>query len=211
MIALIDYGAGNVRSVHKALTAVGADVQVTQAADIVLAAEKVVLPGVGAFGDCMLSLARLELVAPIRAVVARGTPFLGICVGMQVLFDEGTEMGRHAGLGLLPGRVVKFDIDPALKVPHTGWNQVEPTSETPLLDGLPNGAWTYFNHSYYCQAQPEHTLAVADYGGPYPVVVGHDNVYGIQFHPEKSQHMGLHILRNFIIGVGARHFPPYLC
>lgn len=198
MIALIDYGAGNVRSVHKALAAVGADVQVTQAADVVLAAEKVVLPGVGAFGDCMSSLARLGLIAPIHEVVARGTPFLGICVGMQVLFDEGTEMGRHAGLGLLPGRVVKFDIDPVLKVPHTGWNQVEPIRETPLLNGLPNGAWTYFNHSYYCQARPEHTLAVADYGGPYPVVVGRDNVYGIQFHPEKSQHIGLHILRNFV-------------
>ncbi len=198
MIALIDYGAGNVRSVHKALAAVGAEVVVTQAADVVLAAEKVVLPGVGAFGDCMLSLARLALIAPIREVVARGTPFLGICVGMQVLFDEGTEMGRHAGLGLLPGRVVKFDIAPVLKVPHTGWNQVKPIKETPLLNGLPNGAWTYFNHSYYCQAQPEHTLAVADYGGPYPVVVGRDNVYGIQFHPEKSQHVGLHILRNFV-------------
>jgi len=208
MIALIDYGAGNVRSVHKALTAVGAEVQVTQDAVEVLAAEKVVLPGVGAFGDCMASLARLGMLAPIREVVARGTPFLGICVGMQVLFDEGMEMGRHAGLGLLPGSVVRFDFSPLLsgegpgvrlKVPHTGWNQVEPVRETPLLGGLSNGAWTYFNHSYYCQAQPEHTLAVADYGGPYPVVVGRDNVYGIQFHPEKSQHAGLHILRNFVV------------
>jgi len=198
MIALIDYGAGNVRSVHKALTAVGAEVVVTQDAAVVLAAEKVVLPGVGAFGDCMASMARLDLIAPIREVVARGTPFLGICVGMQVLFDEGTEMGRRAGLGMLPGSVVRFDITPTLKVPHTGWNQVEPIRKTPLLDGLSNWAWTYFNHSYYCQAQPEHTLAVADYGGPYPVVVGRDNVYGIQFHPEKSQHVGLHILRNFV-------------
>lgn len=198
MIALIDYGAGNVRSVHKALAAVGAEVQVTQDASVVLAAEKVVLPGVGAFGDCMLSLARLGLIAAIRAVVARGTPFLGICVGMQVLFDEGTEMGRHAGLGLLPGRVVKFDIDPALKVPHTGWNQVVPVTATPLLADLPDGAWAYFNHGYYCQARPEHTLAVADYGGTFPCVVGRDNVYGLQFHPEKSQHVGLHILRNFV-------------
>ncbi len=211
MIALIDYGAGNVRSVHKALMAVGADAQVTQAADVVLAAEKVVLPGVGAFGDCMLSLARLGLITPILAVVARGTPFLGICVGMQVLFDEGMEMGRHAGLGVLPGRVVRFDFSPLLsgegsgvrlKVPHTGWNQVEPVQTSSLLDGLPDGAWTYFNHSYYCQAQPEHTLAVADYGGSYPVVVGHANVYGIQFHPEKSQHVGLRILRNFVSIVG---------
>lgn len=198
MIALIDYGAGNVRSVHKALTAVDADVQVTHDASVVLAAEKVVLPGVGAFGDCMASLARLDLITPILEVVARGTPFLGICVGMQVLFDEGTEMGRHAGLGLLPGSVVRFDSAPALKVPHTGWNQVEPAQASPLLNGLPDGAWTYFNHSYYCQAQPEHTLAVTDYGGPFPCVVGRANVYGIQFHPEKSQHIGLHILRNFV-------------
>lgn len=211
MIALIDYGAGNVRSVHKALVAVGADVQVTQDAAVVLAAEKVVLPGVGAFGDCMSSLARLDLLAPIREVVARGTPFLGICVGMQVLFDEGTEMGQRAGLGLLPGRVVRFDFPAGswLKVPHTGWNQVAPVVETPLLADLPDGAWAYFNHGYYCQAQPEHTLAVADYGGTFPCVVGRDNVYGIQFHPEKSQHIGLHILRNFVVNVGARHFPPY--
>lgn len=207
MIALIDYGAGNVRSVHKALTAVGADVQVTQEAAVVLAAEKVVLPGVGAFGDCMASLERLNLIASIHAVVARGMPFLGICVGMQVLFDAGAEMGLHAGLGLLPGRVVRFDFSPLLsgegpgvrlKVPHTGWNQVVPVSATPLLDGLPDSAWTYFNHGYYCQAKPEHTLAVADYGGMFPCVVGRDNVYGVQFHPEKSQHTGLHILRNFM-------------
>ncbi len=198
MIALIDYGAGNVRSVHKALTTVGAEVAVTQDPAVVLAADKVVLPGVGAFGDCMASLERLGLVVPIHEVVKGGVPFLGICVGMQVLFEEGMEMGSHAGLGLLPNRVVKFDIDPALKVPHTGWNQVEPTQSVPLLAGLPQGAWVYFNHSYYCQAQPQHTLAVTDYGGPYPSVVGRDNVWGIQFHPEKSQAIGLHILRNFV-------------
>jgi glutamine amidotransferase len=202
MIALIDYGAGNVRSMHKALTAVGADVQVTQEAAVVLTADKVVLPGVGAFGDCMASLERLDLIAPIRAIAVRGTPFLGICVGMQVLFDEGTEMGRHAGLGLLPGRVVKFDIDPALKVPHTGWNQVVPVIATLLLADLADGAWTYFNHGYYCQAKTEHTLAVADYEGEFPCVVGRENVYGIQFHPEKSQDVGLHILRNFVGLVG---------
>jgi glutamine amidotransferase len=198
MIALIDYGAGNVRSVYKALTAVGADVTVTQEAAVVLVADKVVLPGVGAFGDCMASLDQLDLIPSIRAVVARGTLFLGICVGMQVLFDEGTEMEQHTGLGLLPGRVVHFRIDPALKVPHTGWNQVMPAITTPLLADLPIGAWTYFNHGYYCQAKQEHILAVTDYGGMFPCVVGHDNVFGIQFHPEKSQHIGLHILRNFV-------------
>jgi glutamine amidotransferase len=198
MIALIDYGAGNVRSVRKALAAVGADVTVTCDPAVVLQADKVVLPGVGAFGDCMDNLNRLGLIEPVRTVVRRGTPFLGICVGMQVLFDEGEELGGHAGLGLLPGRVVRFDIDPALKVPHTGWNQVEPLRDTPLLAELPERAWAYFNHGFYCRARPEHTLAVADYGGPYPCVVGRDRLYGVQFHPEKSQSVGLHILRNFV-------------
>lgn len=201
MIALIDYGAGNVRSVHKALQAVGADVRLTQDADTVLTAEKVVLPGVGAFGDCMAGLRRDGLLDALRRAVDMGRPLLGICVGMQVLFEEGEEMGTHAGLGLLPGRVVRFTDDlPAagLKIPHTGWNQIQAVSEGPLFQDLPPGAWAYFNHAYACQAQPEHTLAVTDYGGPFPSVVGQGQVYGIQFHPEKSQHVGLRILRNFV-------------
>lgn len=202
MIALVDYGAGNVRSVNKALTAVGADVHLTQDPAVVLKADKVVMPGVGAFGDCMVNLHRLGLIAPILDVVKRGVPFLGICVGMQVLFEVGEEMGEHQGLGLLPGRVVRFDIPAQYKVPHTGWNQVRITQPSALLADLPEGAWTYFNHGYYCQAQPEHTLAVTDYGGDYPSVVRKDNVYGIQFHPEKSQHVGLHIMRNFVERVG---------
>jgi glutamine amidotransferase len=199
MIALIDYGAGNVRSVHKALTAVGAGVTVTRDPAVVLAAEKVVLPGVGAFGDCMASLQRLGLVEPVREIVARGVPFLGICVGMQVLFAEGEEMGCHAGLGLLPGRVVRFDLPAGLKVPHTGWNQIQAVAPGPLFHGLPDGAWTYFNHAYYCRARPEHVLAVTEYGGPFACVVGRGNVCGIQFHPEKSQRVGLHILRNWVM------------
>ncbi len=198
MIALIDYGAGNVRSVHKALTTVGANVTITQDPDAVFAADKVALPGVGAFANCMENLERLGLIPAIRAIVTRGTPFLGICVGMQVLFNEGSEMGSHAGLGLLPGRVVRFDLEPPLKVPHTGWNQITPVQASSLLNNLPAGTWGYFNHGYYCQALPEHTLAVTDYGGPYPCVVGYDNIYGIQFHPEKSQAAGLQILRNFV-------------
>ncbi|MBN1875304.1 MAG: imidazole glycerol phosphate synthase subunit HisH [Anaerolineae bacterium] len=202
MIALIDYGAGNVRSVHKALVTVGAEVTVTQDPAVVLDSDKVVLPGVGAFSDCMRSLERLGLIPSIYDAVARGKPFLGICVGMQVLFDEGTERGTHAGLGLLPGRVVKFAFPSKvrLKVPHTGWNQIEATQDTILLADLPDGAWAYFNHGYYCQAKTEHTLAVTDYGGPCPCLVGKDNIFGIQFHPEKSQQTGLHILRNFING-----------
>ena len=198
MIALIDYGAGNVRSVEKALRAVGAEVTVTQEPAVVRAAEKVVLPGVGAFADCMAALRRLEMIAPIEAAAARGAPFLGICVGMQVLFEEGTEMGVHPGLGLLPGRVVRFDLPAAFKVPHTGWNQLRPTRASTLFADLPAGSWAYFNHSFYCAARPEETIAVTDYGGDFPCAVQRGNLYGIQFHPEKSQDVGLHILRNFV-------------
>ncbi len=198
MIALIDYGAGNVRSVHKALMAVGADVTVTDSPEIVRQADKVVMPGVGAFGDCMTSLERLGLIPVIRRVVEQDVPFLGICVGMQVLFDYGEELGGHAGLGLLPGRVVRFDLPPEYKVPHTGWNQVRPVERTPLLDALPEGAWTYFNHGFYCQARPGDTLAVTDYGRDFPSVVGRGRLYGVQFHPEKSQEIGLILLRSFV-------------
>jgi glutamine amidotransferase len=202
MIALIDYGAGNVRSVEKALRTVGADVTVTQDPQTILAAEKVVLPGVGAFADCMRSLRRLKMIAPIQAIVERGTPFLGICVGLQVLFEEGEEMGLHEGLGLLPGRVVPFVLPREYKVPHTGWNQIEPVKTTPLFDELPEGAWAYFNHGYYGQAREDDTIAVTDYGIDFSCAVQRDNVFGIQFHPEKSQQVGLHILRNFVELVG---------
>ena len=201
MIALIDYGAGNVRSVHKALLAVGAAVELTQAPDVVRSADKVVLPGVGAFADCMTSLAKLDLVEPIREVVARDVPFLGICVGMQVLFDYGEELGGHPGLGLLPGRVVPFDLDPVYKVPHTGWNQVQPATPSALLNGMSREDWTYFNHGFHCRASADDVLATTDYGDPFASVVGRGTLYGVQFHPEKSQDVGLRILRNFVVGV----------
>lgn len=219
MIVLVDYGAGNVRSVQKALEAVGAEVRLTHNPEAILAAEKVVLPGVGAFGDCMAGLRRAGLVGALYRAVEQGKPLLGICVGMQVLFEEGEEMGHHAGLGFLPGRVIRFSFSPPLigegsvsflprregpgvgsplKIPHTGWNQIEPVKASPLLQDLPPGAWAYFNHAYYCQTQLEYVLATTDYGGPFPSVVGRGQVYGIQFHPEKSQEVGLHILRNFV-------------
>ncbi len=204
MIALVDYGAGNVRSVHKALEAVGADVKVTRRASDLRDAERVVLPGVGAFGDCMAGLQRGGLATAIHGAVEAGKPLLGICVGLQVLFEEGEEIGHHPGLGLLPGRVVRFSQDRValgLKIPHTGWNQLRIVAQSPLLHGLPPGAWVYFNHAYYGQARLEDTLAFTDYGGTFSSVVGRYPIYGIQWHPEKSQGAGLLVLRNFVEGV----------
>ncbi len=196
-IALIDHGVGNLRSVEKALSAVGANVVLTREAHTIVAAEKIVLPGVGAFGDCMRGLSSsgtLELVTRL----AGERPFLGICVGMQMLFESSDEMGYHPGLGLLPGVVTRFTAA-HIRIPHTGWNQLEPTGDHPLLAGIPAGSYVYFNHSYYCA--PQHSsdaLAYTDYGGPFASVVGRGRMYGIQCHPEKSQKVGLQILRNFV-------------
>jgi len=198
MIALVDYGIGNLRSVEKALQAVGAEVCLTSAPEIILAAEKVVLPGVGAFGDGMAGLRERRLESVIQSLPARGTPLLGICVGMQLLFDIGEEMGEHAGLGLIPGRVRRFP-EAGLKIPQTGWNQLVFDPGIPLLQGLSKGCYAYFNHSFYCDpAESEDVLAWTEYGLQYASVVGRGRLYGAQFHPEKSQAVGLQILRNFI-------------
>jgi glutamine amidotransferase len=197
MIALVDYDLGNLRSVEKALATVGADVRLTSDPEVILAADKVVLPGVGAFGDGMAGLRRRGLVELLQEIIARGTPLLGICVGMQVLFEESEEHGRHHGLGFLPGRVRRFE-SPDLKVPQTGWNQILPTRETALLEGLEPGDYAYFNHGYYCDAAAADTLAQTEYGVRYTSVVGRGRLYGVQFHPEKSQRVGLTILRNFV-------------
>jgi glutamine amidotransferase len=197
MIALLDYGIGNLRSVQKALEHAGATVILTSDPETALLAEKVVLPGVGAFGDGMRGLRERGLDAAVRTVVARGTPLLGICVGMQVLFESSEERGEHAGLSLLPGRVRLFAGN-GLKVPHTGWNEIRPAADNPLLRGLPASAYAYFNHSYYCEAEAADVLAYCDYGRPTAAVVGRGRLYGIQFHPEKSQHIGLGLLRNFV-------------
>ena len=201
MIALVDYGIGNLRSVEKALETVGADVRLTSEPDVIMAAEQVVMPGVGAFGDGMAGLVARGLETPIRKVIRQGVPFLGICVGMQLLFDESEELGRHKGLGILPGRVIRFS-DNSLKIPQTGWNQLEITNPSPLLYGVDTGEYAYFNHSFFCDAaDPAQVLACTDYGVRYPVVVGAGPLYGVQFHPEKSQWVGLQILRNFVEGV----------
>ncbi len=197
-LAIIDYGIGNLRSVQKAFEHVGAIAPLTEDPAVILAADKVVLPGVGAFGDGMKGIHARGLADVVRAVAARGTPLLGICVGMQILFEIGEELGEHQGLGLLPGRVRPFAIDRALKVPHTGWNQIAPCAGSPLFEDLPVGSYAYFNHGFYCDAAPADTLATTDYGGPYPTIVGRGRLYGIQFHPEKSQAVGMRLLRNFV-------------
>ena len=196
-IALIDHGVGNLRSVEKALAAVGANVVLTHEADTIVSAEKIVLPGVGAFGDCMRGLrasGTLELVSQL----AGERPFLGICVGMQMLFESSDEMGSHPGLGLLPGVVTRFTAAD-IRIPHTGWNQLEPTGDNALLASIPVGSYAYFNHSYCCAPQNSaDVLAYTDYGGRFASVVGRGRMYGIQCHPEKSQQVGLQILRNFV-------------
>ncbi len=198
MIALIDYGIGNLRSVEKALAAVGADVRLTDDVDQILAADKVVLPGVGAFGDGMAGLEKRGLIDPLKTVVARETPLLGICVGMQLLFEMSSELGEHEGLGFLPGRVRRFP-EVGLKIPQTGWNQLLPEQESSLLQGLPPGSYAYFNHSFYCDpAEARDILASTEYGVSYASVVGRGRLYGVQFHPEKSQSVGLTMLRNFV-------------
>lgn len=198
-IVLIDAGTGNLRSVQKALETVGANVLRTDDADKVLAAKKVVLPGVGAFGDFMEGMKAKGLDDSVKQAVQRGVQMLGICVGMQALFETGEEMGEHEGLGLLRGTVVKFTDTLSMKIPHTGWNQVQVKKEAVLFDQISGGAYVYFNHSYYCQASnPFDVIAEVDYGIRYACAVQHENVFGVQFHPEKSQTVGLRILKNFV-------------
>jgi glutamine amidotransferase len=200
-IILIDAGTGNLRSVQKALDAsrVGATVTRTDDPQAVLSASKVVLPGVGAFGDFMAGLRARNLEGAVKEVAARGVPLLGICVGMQALFEVGEEMGTHAGLGLLRGRVLRFAENLSVKIPHTGWNQLEARQGAPLFNQIKAGAYVYFNHSYYCQPEDLSDItAEVDYGIRYACAVQRGNIFGVQFHPEKSQAVGLQILKNFV-------------
>lgn len=197
-MALIDHGVGNLRSVQKALNTVGADVVLTDDPDHIQKAEKLVLPGVGAFADAMHGLEARNLKDPLLEAVQNKVPVLGICVGMQMLFEVSEEHGEHPGLGLLPGRVVRFP-ERGLTVPHTGWNQIQPTRENDLLANIPPESYAYFNHTYYCAADKEEdVLATTTYGEPYASIVQRGQIYGVQFHPEKSQHIGLQLLRNFV-------------
>ncbi len=207
-VALIDYGSGNLRSAEKALMRAarerGSAQEVVVTADpaIVARAERVVLPGVGAFGDCMDGLSSVPGMVDAlgEAVLKRGVPFLGICVGMQLLASVGREFGDHAGIGWIEGEVVRLTpSDPALKIPQIGWNELTLTRPHPLFADISQGAHGYFVHSYAMRtANPAYVLATADYGGAFVAAVGRDNIAGTQFHPEKSQAVGLTLLGNFL-------------
>jgi glutamine amidotransferase len=208
-VAVIDYGMGNLRSVQKALQRVGVGAEVTRDAARIDAADGVVLPGVGAFGACMENLRGFDLVAPVLRAIDSGRPFLGICVGLQLLFEESEEFGPVRGLGVLRGRCRRFrDTGEAdYRVPHMGWNQLRKQGASPLLAGVDDGAFVYFVHSYYCQSDdPAVVAASTHYGCDFVAAVTRDNLFGCQFHPEKSQTIGMRILRNFgaiVNGAGA--------
>jgi imidazole glycerol-phosphate synthase subunit HisH len=198
MIAIIDYGMGNLRSVQKAIEKVGHQAVVTSDPAQVAAADKVILPGVGAFEDAAAELRRLDLVKPVLQAIDSGKPFLGICLGLQLLFDISYENGRHEGLGVLRGECVRFDLPKDLAVPHMGWNQLDIRRPAPVLSGVSEGAYVYFVHSYYVVPKDADVIATeTDYGGPFCSMVWRDNIFATQFHPEKSQAEGLKILKNF--------------
>jgi len=197
-IAIIDYQMGNLRSVQKGFEKVGYQATITSDPRELAIAERVVLPGVGAFGDAIAELRRRELVQPIRDAVASGKPFLGICLGLQLLFDVGYEGGEFEGLGILRGKVVRFELPPPLKVPHMGWNRGSIKHRAPVLEGIADGTYFYFVHSYYAVPDDKSVVAIeADYGHPFCAAVRRNNLFAAQFHPEKSQAEGLKILKNF--------------
>ena len=207
MVAIIDYGMGNIHSVNKALQLYGAKTLITNKPRDIQACEKAVLPGVGAFDDAMQELKKQGILAVINTHIKDKKPFLGICLGMQLLFEESEEAKRTKGLGILKGRVKRFPDKRGLKVPHMGWNQLikvksqklKGKSECPLLKDIPDNSFVYFCHSYYPEARSKNiTAAFTDYGGGFSSIVWQDNVYGVQFHPEKSQTMGLKIIENFV-------------
>jgi len=195
-IAIIDYGVGNLRSVEKAFSVTGCEAIVTASDRELQRAERLVLPGVGAFAACMKALTECGFDHLVRERVKEGTPLMGVCVGMQLLFEESDEFGRTSGLGLLKGRVRQFDGD--LVVPHVGWNQVRRRATHPLLEGIADQSFFYFVHSFYCEPKDQGAVVgETDYGLAYASVVAFENVCGVQFHPEKSQAAGLRLLQNF--------------
>ena len=198
MIAIVDYGMGNLRSVQKGFERVGFQVEVTREVSKIASARGIVLPGVGAFQACMENLRRFELIETIRRVVRDQKPFLGICLGFQLLFAESEEFGLQKGLDLFPGRVVGFHAGNGLKVPHMGWNRIEIKQNTPFLDGLSSGDYVYFVHSFFVVPEDSSVVATTtDYGSPFVSSIATERLFACQFHPEKSQELGLRILANF--------------
>lgn len=199
MVAIIDYDAGNIRSVEKAVALLGYEAVVTREREIILSADHIILPGVGAFGDAMGKLNQYGLVSVIREAVERQTPFLGICLGLQLLFESSEEAPGVEGLGLLPGRILRLPEKKDLKIPHIGWNSLRFPYQGRLFQGIAEGAYVYFVHSYYLQAkEPQIVKAETEYGTLIHASVERDNLFACQFHPEKSSEVGLRILQNFL-------------
>ena len=198
MIAIVDYQMGNLRSVQKALERVGYEAQVTGDPTVIAQASKIVLPGVGAYADAIAELKRRALVEPIREAINGGRPFLGICLGLQLLFERSYEDGEHEGMGILPGSVRRFEVPHEYKVPHMGWNQVHYRRQPPIFEGIEDQTHFYFVHSYYVVPEDESMIAgEAQYPDPFCAMIWRENLFATQFHPEKSQDAGLQVLRNF--------------
>jgi glutamine amidotransferase len=200
MIAIIDYGMGNIHSVNKALQFFGAKTIITNKPEDIQSAEKAVLPGVGAFDDAILELKQQGLINTIKEYLLSRRPFLGICLGMQLLFEESQEGAKTKGLGILKGKVKRFEEKKGIKIPHMGWNQLKNVkNKCPLLNNIPDDPYVYFCHSYYPQAKDKNVIAATtDYGLEFTSIVWQDNIYGVQFHPEKSQKTGLKMIDNFV-------------
>jgi glutamine amidotransferase len=205
MIAVIDYGMGNLRSVQKGFERIGASAAITREPGVIASAKGIVLPGVGAFSACMQNLTRYELVETIRAVVRQKKPFLGICLGFQLLFTESEEFGPVKGLDLFPGKVIGFRAENGLQVPHMGWNRIEKKKDSPFLEGLSDGDYLYFVHSYFVAPEDPTLIATStSYGVSFASSIANEHLFACQFHPEKSQDLGLRILANFARFVEAR-------
>ena len=198
MIHIVDYGMGNLRSVQKAFESLGVEAAICTDASELTDCPKMVLPGVGAFRDAIHELKQQDMVGPIRDHVASGRPFLGICLGLQLLFDVSYEDGEWEGLGLVPGKVVRFEDQPGLKIPHMGWNILQVAKPNPLLAGIAAGSYVYFVHSYHVVPDDESVIATrTEHGIPFVSSIARDNLFATQFHPEKSQSVGLRLLKNF--------------
>ncbi|MER3447138.1 MAG: imidazole glycerol phosphate synthase subunit HisH [Candidatus Dadabacteria bacterium] len=198
MISIVDYGMGNLRSVKKAFESLGFSVALTRDPEGILSSSGLVLPGVGAFGDCMKNLEEYGLSEPIRKFIYSGKPFLGICLGLQLLFEESDESPGIRGLGILKGRVIRFPINKRLKIPHMGWNRVYIDSKLPIVRGITSGSWFYFVHSYFPEPEDKGIIAGrTQYGIEFTSAIQKENIFACQFHPEKSSIMGLKLLENF--------------